>query len=98
VRNAAFVVVVALVTVLFVGLVYVVRSQVPVSTVLASPTPTATSDRVAEPDVDHAGADGRRGAPRRSARSSSAERSARQATFRLVRGPARTLLLRRRVT
>ena len=42
-RNAAFVVVVALVTVLFVGLVYVVRSQVPVSTVLASPTPTATA-------------------------------------------------------
>jgi hypothetical protein len=42
-RNVAFVAAVALATILFVGLVYVVRSQVPGSTALASPAATATA-------------------------------------------------------
>lgn len=46
-RNIAFVLAVALSTVLFVGLVSFFRAQTPVSTVLSSPTPTASATATA---------------------------------------------------
>ena len=46
-RNVAFVVAVAFATVLFVGVVNLLRQELPVSTALASPTPTATATATA---------------------------------------------------